>query len=507
MNEHQAPTPDAAGTIADFKKSRLTSVIRAVVALVICGGVLWWSAFVIWESRYPVLAAARRLHASNPTDRLTAVQELSSAGTTDGRTVIPALTAALADNDPRVRTAAANSLGLITSFAVRRSSRGDEVPAAASGLFRLLKDPDGGVRIAAVRALMTIATTPGGGGGRTAPKSASGPPPSPIVDFAQLAAEYSELLDDPDTSARLAALQGLGAIASKLGDEPPPGLIKALDDPDPPNQAAAITGVARFPRGGDAVIPAVVRSLDQKNPPELRAAGRQALNLIRPSSISVARVPLLVSAVKNPDPQVRSEIIVLLSRIGTDAQEAIPALIAALKEPTETDHPLVSAGPVLGNPLTGPAYVAAKALGQIAPRTSAAGHAVAALTEVLRSGPPARRPSAASALGRFGPEAAQAITALVEMLRETSESSADETAFADALGRIAPGTPSAQAAISALAAALKSKSAAKREAAAQAIERFGPEAKDAIPQLRVLLSEPDPQVRSAAEATIKRLEK
>ena len=102
MNEHQAPTPDAAGTIADFKKSRLTSVIRAVVALVICGGVLWWSAFVIWESRYPVLAAARRLHASNPTDRLTAVQELSSAGATDGRTVIPALTAALADNDPRV---------------------------------------------------------------------------------------------------------------------------------------------------------------------------------------------------------------------------------------------------------------------------------------------------------------------------------------------------------------------------------------------------------------------
>ena len=247
-----------------------------------------------------------------------------------------------------------------------------------------------------MRALMTIATTPGGGGGRTAPKSASGPSPSPIVDFAQLAAEYSELLDDPDTSARLAALQGLGAIASKLGDEPPPGLIKALDDPDPPNQAAAITGVARFPRGGDAVIPAVVRSLDQKNPPELRAAGRQALNLIRPSSISVARVPLLVSAVKNPDPQVRSEIIVLLSRIGTDAQEAIPALIAALKEPTETDHPLVSAGPVLGNPLTGPAYVAAKALGQIAPRTSAAGHAVAALTEVLRSGPPARRPSAAT---------------------------------------------------------------------------------------------------------------
>jgi HEAT repeat protein len=506
MSEHQSPTPGAASADANLKKSRLMGVVRAVAALVICGALLCWAAFVVWDSRHPALAAARRLHASSPTDRLTAVRTLSESGTTDSRTVISALTSALADTDSRVRTAAAESLGLITSFALRAPSRDNEIPAAASGLIRLLKDPESGVRIAAARALMTIATTPTGGG-RPAPKSASEPPPPPI-DSAQLAAAYNELLDDPEADARLVALQGLAALGSKLGDEPPPALIKALEDTNPANQAAAITGVARFPRGGDPVIPAVIRSLNENSPPEVRAAARQALNVVRPSSISAANVRLLVSAVKNPDPDVRYEIIVLLSRSEKNAREAIPAFIEALKEPTDTDRPVVSAGPVVGNPLTGPAYVAAQALGRVAPGTAAAGHAVAALTEVLQSGPPGRRPSAASALGQFGPEAAQAIPALAGMLGDTaeSESSANEKTFADALGRIAPGTRSAQAAITALTAALKSKSAAKREATAKAIERFGPKAKDAIPQLRTLLSDPDPKVCSAAAAAIKSLE-
>ena len=474
MNEHESLTPRAAGTQADFKKSRLTGVVRAIVALVICAALLCWAALTVWENRFPALAAARRLNAGNATDRLAAIRTLSEVGTTDSQSVIPALTTALADTDSRVRTAAADSLGLITSFALKASSGRDTIPAAVSGLFRLLKDPEGGVRASAVRALMTIATTPTGGGGRTAPKSASGPPPSPI-DFPQLAAAFGELLDDADAGTRLAALQGLGSIASKLGDVPPRGLIKALDDPDPANQAVAITSVARFPRGGESLLPAVVRGLGEKSTPELQTAGKQALKLIRASSISPAQVPLLLSAIKNPDPDVRYEIIVLLSKIGANAREAIPALIAALNEPTDTDRSVASPGPTVGNPLTGPAYVAAQALGQIAPRTPAAGQAVAALTEVLRSGPPGRRPSAASTLGRFGPEAAKAVSALADMLRDTSEPFAEQTAFIVALGQVAPGTPSAQAAITALTEALKSKSAAKREAAAKAIERFGPE--------------------------------
>lgn len=384
MNENESQASGVAGTQATFKQSRLTSVLRGVAALVACGALLCWAALTVWESRHPELAAARGLKAGNPADRLAAIRSLSEVGTTADRTVIPALTTALADDDPRVRTAAAESLGLITSFAIRASSGGDGIPAAVSGLVRLLKDPESGVRIAAVHALMTIASTPTGGGGRTAPKSGSGPPPSPI-DFKQLAGAFGEMLDDPDTEARLAALQGLGATAAKLGDEPPPGLVKALDDPVPANRAAAITSLARFKGGRDSLLPAAVRSLAENGTPELQTAGVQALKLIQPSSVSAAQVSQLVSACKNPDPDIRYEIIVLLSRIGANAREAIPAFINALNEPTDTDRSIASPGPRVGNPLTGPAYVAAQALGEIAPRTPAAGQAVTALTEVLRS--------------------------------------------------------------------------------------------------------------------------
>ena len=357
--------------------------------------------------------------------------------------------------------------------------------------------------------LTTVAATSSGGGGRGAPKS-SAPPPPPPVDLAQLSAAFSKLLDDPEPSTRLAALQGLSSIGSKLGDEPPPALKKALDDPDAAIQATAIAAMARFSHGADSLLPAVVRNLGEKTAPELRAAADAALSTIRPSSVSAAGIAMLVPAIKNPDPEIRHQIIVLLSKTETNGQDAIPAFIAALKEPADTDRPVASVGPVIGNArLTGPAYVAAEALGKRAPHTKAAGQAVTALEEAFRSGPRQRRASVATALGQFGPEAAPAFPALAAALAEMpeSDSSSDRKTFADAIGRIAPGTPASRAAITALEPALKSKSPSAREAAAKALECFGPQAKDAIPALKSLLTDPDPKARSAAVAAIKALEK
>ncbi len=513
MNENQSPNSGATGTEAPVKKaSRLKTIVRAVVALAICGGVVSWMAYVVWESRYPALAAARRLKAGDSTHRLAALRELSEFGTTDSATVIPALTAALADDDARVRAAAADSLSLIAAFAIKSGSRGDEIPAAARGLFSAIKDPDADVRGAAVRALVSIGTTSTGGGGRQAAQAASAPPAAP-VDSKQLATALIECLSDKDASTRLAALHGLGAIASKLGDEPPPALIAALDDQVPANQAAVITAVARFPRAHDRLMPTLTRSLADKSPREVQQAARAALSLIRPSSISAASVPSLAAALENRDADIRYEIIQLLAKLGPSAVVAIPGFIAALKESTDTDRVESRAGaPTMGNaPLTGPAYVAAEALGRIAPGTPRAAQAVAALTEIVRSGPVERRPTAASSLAKFGAEAAQAIPALAEMLRDTSpppaDISIDEGAAATALGQIAPATPSAGVAITALTAELQAKSPTRREAAAKALERFGPKAKDAIPQLRNLLNDPDPTVRSAAQSAIKSLEK
>jgi hypothetical protein len=184
-------------------------------------------------------------------------------------------------------------------------------------------------------------------------------------------------------------------------------------------------------------------------------------------------------------------------------------LITVLREPVDSD--IRTQGErrmVLA--YEGPAHSAARALSRIARKTAAEGEAIAALTEVVKSGPAQRRVSAADALAGFGPAAVGAIPALITMLNQdvaTKAETADGESASRALAEIAPSTPSASLAVAALTAALKSDAISTREAAIEALAPFGSAASGAIPALREI-EEKDrvPNARKAAKSALKSLQ-
>ncbi len=113
--------------------------------------------------------------------------------------------------------------------------------------------------------------------------------------------------------------------------------------------------------------------------------------------------------------------------------------------------------------------------------------AVPALIAALKSPDREVRYEIVSLLQSLGPDARAAIPALIRMLRESDTISYGYdigSVAAMALGEFAPHTPSADDAVAALAAALRSES--KRLAAINALSAFGPAARGAMPQLRAL---------------------
>src|SRR5262249_28755335 len=99
-----------------------------------------------------------------------------------------------------------------------------------------------------------------------------------------------------------------------------------------------------------------------------------------------------------------------------------------------------------------------------------------------------------------------AVPALIGLLKETGTSKAPTRAggaAADALGRIAPGTPAADEALAALIAALRDPWIPTREAVLAALPAFGPKAATALPTVRELKDkDPDRGVRKAAGTAV-----
>ena len=103
--------------------------------------------------------------------------------------------------------------------------------------------------------------------------------------------------------------------------------------------------------------------------------------------------------------------------------------------------------------------------------------------------------NAAEALGRIGPEAKQAVSALAQAL--TDGYSDVRQSAAEALGQIGP------AAVAALIQALKDEEWWKvRQSAAEALGRIGPEAKAAVPELIQALKDENWHVRQYAAETL-----
>jgi hypothetical protein len=190
-----------------------------------------------------------------------------------------------------------------------------------------------------------------------------------------------------------------------------------------------------------------------------------------------------------------------LVAFGLAAEPAIPALVGHLRETLESQdagsrneiHPVILALP------------------KIAPGTSSAGQAIAALIEVVRSPSlhTAWRARAAESLGAFGPAAEPAISALVDALHEAFAGKdgipSVGWAVARALGRIAPGTKAADTAFAALTEALDGPRHV-RLGAIPALADFGPKAASVVLQLRAWQRDSDPSLAKSATLALKAIE-
>ena len=142
-------------------------------------------------------------------------------------------------------------------------------------------------------------------------------------------------------------------------------------------------------------------------------------------------------------------------------------------------------------------------VGQIAPGTPFAGEAVAVLTEMVRAGRNFQPERAAQCAGDFGPAAEPALPELIRFARKTmtTHGTAGPRAI-KVLGRIAPGTKSADDVVTVLLEALRSDKVHVRRAAIEACRSLGTRPPAQFPRLRALLDDLDASIRSAAAAAL-----
>jgi HEAT repeat protein len=456
--------------------------VRTLMALVATCAAMFWAARIVFDTAAPVNRLAREVVDGAPDERLEAAQTLGGVSAGEAAVAVPALAAALQDDDERVVDAAARSLGQIGVTAARGDGR-----AAVRALAVALTDSRPGVRVAAAVALGTAAAAS-----------------APEVDALAVA------LGDRSVEVRSAAARALGAVGSSHTLFPPEALIAALEaDPSDDVRAEAAAALGQFLTGRDAATLALLRALGA-DVPRVRAACDSALARLRSfrsfakEGRTAAIVPALIEALANRERRVRYHAAAALGEIGPEAEAAVPALVAMLSEPIDPEMDATRDDP----PYWDLGGEAARALGGVAPGTPAAAQVIAALTEVIRRpGLARRRATAAEALARFGPEQlGHAVPMLLGVLRETvGEIGPPAPSVCEALGRAAPGTLQADEAVAAMTAALDSKWEYTRSSAARALAGFGRRAAGALPRLRAL-AETDPFVRTYASAAVRSIE-
>jgi HEAT repeat protein len=376
----------------------------------------------------PALTAA--LKDEDEKVRLATVRSLSEFGPA-AKSAVPALVALLKDKDAWVRWEADQAL----------EAMGPEAKAAVPLLTELLKDGDGQVRASAAHLLFVM-----------------GSEANAVVPA------LSALLTDKDVAVRGAAVFSLG----KLGPTTVPLLTESLHDREAVVRGDAARALGRIGPQAKAVVPVLVELIKDKDR-SVRKSATLALMAIRPAPVAE-----LAGFLNSRDMFIRQAAAKSLGRMGPEAKAAIPALIAALDKDAESCDTVAEALKEIGSASVPP------------------------LIEVVKDKDATNRVAAAKVLGLFGGEAKAAVPALAEFLADEDEWPDARGAVAFTLGKVGP------AAVSALTAGLKDKEADVRSGCAETLGQVGPEAKTAVPALTELLKDVYPAVR---EAAMKALEK
>ena len=240
---------------------------------------------------------------TDPTEtvRWEAINSLASLGFERASETLPLLLAALKDESPNVRAAAAGALGNLGS------SDNVDAPEAAPRLVELTKDANGDVRSAAAWALGHVGAT------------------------AEVAVPaLATLIEDPIADARNNALASLeqagGEVALAL-----PQLITALKNPD----ASVRTWVAKLiGLGGERSKQATDALIERLADPSVNVRVWSAYALRQIGAPAVAAIPRLVKALgEDPEPKMRVEAARALAAFGPLAGAAADALAAACRDP------------------------------------------------------------------------------------------------------------------------------------------------------------------------------
>jgi HEAT repeat protein len=483
------------GTDAPKRARRLQTGVRTLIALVACCAAVLWTWRYLSENYDPVRREQRSiqeraigaLRSGGPAERLAAIVELEGVGLEDSSIAIPPLIRALEDPETQVRVASAEALASIGPGVAKSRSGGETIRDAATALIRCLKDPEPRVRTEAMISLGRIARPQIGGAA------------TPPLDRRSVMDALIAMFGDRDAGVRRIAIHTVASHFSESG--PPEALAAALKDDSAENRAAAILGLSFARQGLDPWIPKLLRLAEHDPDPSVRKACLSTLHhAFEVRAVTAAALPALIASLKSADAEVRSRVAFILGFLKAGADAAIPELLRVLNEPLA---PGVGPGYDTGR-IIDPGCAAAWALGRIAPGSVEAKRVIAALTEVARSGPVIRRSWAAYALGDFGPAAEEAVPVLVKVIEESTPDppTENEASAAEALGKIAPGTPSADQAVAALLPVLESKVRDSRIRAIKALGRFGPRAGAAVPKMRALKADRDEEIRNAAAKSL-----
>ncbi len=433
-----------------------------------------------------IQALVGQLSDPDPATARSALDQLSQLGP-EAKDAVPGLVEALKSTDPQVRGYAAVALERI----------GKPAESAAEALVQAAFDENAAVRRAAIKAILAI----------DPPREVTGPvvekillesDPSVIVPalatFAEqvqddvprlreflkkpkvaywgavLAAdlgpkaasavpELTALLADPEHEVRLQAAIALGEIGPESAAAVPE-LVRLLESDEVQGvRFAAAFALGKIGKGGDEVNRPLVDAA-RADQPILKMLCLWALAKINPEETRVVRyaAETIVKNLASDDPQLRAGAARALADFEGHADVVAPALVAALKDADPS---------VVGSALDALASIGPKIVDRVAN----------ALQE------PELRHYATRLLFRMGPEAAPAVPALVEALKQEA-ATPDDVAFRVEvqLALAAIGTEAAPA-VPELVKSLASDDREIRGTACYALGKIGPDASAALAEL------------------------
>ena len=377
-----------------------------------------------------------------------------------GEPAVPALFQALKDSDVKVGSRVTVLLEKIISCTSLNSSLSkSKAQMAVRQLILLLKDSDADVVKSAAYVLGSI-----GAEAKTAVR------------------QLIPLLKNPDAGVRSRAADALGSIGAEdktAVSQLIPLLIPLLKDPDA--DVLIITGNALGSIGADAkdAVSQLIPLLKNPNA-NVRRSARFAFSRI--GLKAKAAVPELIPLLKDPNASVRKSAVIVLGFIGAEDKTVLSEVVLLFKDPDADVR-----------------KTAVSTLWRISaePKTVVPG-----LRDLLEDPVADVRESAGYALAKIGPKAKTAVSELIPLLEDSNEGVCSSAA--EALKSIGIGADAAKTAVSELIPLLKNSKASVRGRAADALGSIGAEAKDAVPQLILLLKDKDSEagVRSKAASAL-----